>query len=192
MPRWIGYGLLGFIYVIYNSSPRCWFPTGFVPYESLKYIPLLNLTLSPTLGIPSPPPVLFCWGGCGLGGSGFFVTVTPTETLNPLPSVVDAVTWADPGLIARIVPPLTVATRVLEDFQESFLFFASVGRILAVIEVDWPSSNDTDDLLSFNSATGRLDVFGACPIIPSILSLLLCADPLWIAPVFTFVKSFGL
>ena len=93
-------------------------------------------------GTPSPVFLFvleFGFEGFGFGGSGFFVTVTPQEADNVLPSVVIAVIVAVPGFTALTVPLETVATAVLLDFQFNFLLAASVGRIEYFTDPDCPS-----------------------------------------------------
>ena len=60
-----------------------------------------------------------------------------------------------------MVPLDTEATFSLDDFHDSVLFLASVGRICADMLVDLPSSSVRDFWESFNSATGRLSTLGS-------------------------------
>ena len=66
----------------------------------------------------------------------------------------------EPGSLARIVPFDTVAIPSSEDVQDNVLFLASFGLIVTFTDVDFPSSKDTEVGDNFNSAIGRLSVFG--------------------------------
>lgn len=93
----------------------------------------MNVTTSPTRGIPSPPVFAGCGFGCGFGGFGFALTLIDTFADSPLPSVVVAVIVQEPGFFAFTVPLDTVAIDSLLDFQARVLLAASFGLIVAVI-----------------------------------------------------------